>query len=484
MTQPFPLRRLSTLLLALFLFVATSSAERKQVHIMGINDMHAAIEYFPKLVSVADSLRALYPDLIVLSAGDNRTGNPISDEYSQPSLPMVELMNRAGFHFTTLGNHEFDGQGVPGLRNVINNSNFHYLCANILAPDSMRLHIDPFAIVEQNGLRIGIVGVVQVGVNGFPDCHPDFVRGLSFAPVTETVRRYATWMRGVCDVLVVLSHIGLDDDLRLAADVPEVDVIVGGHSHTKVDPCEMVGNVMVTQTERWLKYCTHITLNVEDGKVVDKKAELIDVRVHATEDAATAAMVRQYSDNPRLQRVLAQATTPFETKEELGSLMADAMRQCAGADIAVQNNGGVRYETKLAGPFTVGDVYSLAPFCNDIYTFRLSGEEVLALLKSVCIADGYGPAYVSGITYKIRLGKDNSEVKSVQAFLPNGKKIDRKASYTVAVSSYVASVALFGSADEGRNMFATDTDMIMRYLENQKQVDYRGSKRVEMEMNE
>ncbi len=478
MTKLFPFRRLSTLLLALFLFVATAFAERKQVHIMGINDMHAAIEYFPKLVSIADSLRALYPDLIVVSAGDNRTGNPISDEYSQPSLPMVELMNKAGFHFTTLGNHEFDGQGVQGLRNVINNSNFRYLCANIIAPDSMRLRIDPFAIVEQNGLRIGIVGVVQVGANGFPDCHPNFVRGLRFAPVTETVRRYASWMRGVCDVLVVLSHIGLDDDLKLAADVPEVDVIVGGHSHTKVDPCEMVGNVMVTQTERWLKYCTHITLDVEDGRVVDKRAELIDVRAHATEDAATAAMVRQYSDNPRLQRVLAQAVTPFETKEELGNLMADAMREGADADIAVQNNGGVRYETKPAGPFTVGDVYSLAPFCNDVYIFRLSGEELLALLKAVCIADGYGPAYVSGISYKIRLGKDNSEVKSVQAFLPNGKKIDRKASYTVAVSSYVASVALFDSADEGRNTFATDTEMIMRYLENQKQVDYRGSKRV------
>ncbi len=459
-------------------------AERKQVHIMSINDMHAAIEHFPKLVHIADSLRALYPDLLVLSAGDNRTGNPINDEYTEPSRPMVELMNKTGFKYTTLGNHEWDGQGIDGLRNVINWSNFHYLCANVIAPDSMRLHIDPFAIVEQNGLRIGIIGALQVdSAKGTPDLHPKLVEGITFEPVVPTVKRYSQWMRGVCDVLLLLSHNGLADDLKMAAEMPEFDVIIGGHSHSKVDPCEMVGNVMVTQTERWLKYCSHITLDVDNGKVVDKKAELINVRTHTGTDAATQAMVDKFSDNPELNRMLATAKTPFDEKEDLGSLMADAMRDQAKADIAVQNSGGVRYDTKPAGPFNVSDCYRLDPFGNEVIKMRLTGEEVIGLLGGICKADDYGPAYVSGITYKIHLGKDNRDVKSVQAFLPNGKKIDRKAYYTVVCSSYVASVAQFERADEGDNTFITSVEMIMNYLSKVKEIDYKGTKRVEVKMD-
>ncbi len=476
--------RLVSTLLLLALVCGQAMAQKKQVHIMGINDLHAAIEHFPKLVSVADSLRNLYPDLLIVSAGDNRTGNPVNDEYTEPSRPMAELMNKTGFKFTTLGNHEFDGQGWRGLRNIINLSNFHYLCCNIVAPDSMRLHIDPFAVVEQQGLRIGIIGALQVDEQkGTPDCHPSLVEGIKFEPVLPTVKRYASWMSQVCDVMILLSHNGLDDDLKMAAELPEIDVIIGGHSHSKVDPCKMVGDVMVTQTERWIKYCTHITLDVEDGKVVGKKAELIDVRARTTQDAETQAMVDKFSDNPELKRVLAQATTPFDEKEELGCLMADAMRDQAGVDIALQNNGGVRYDTKPAGDITVNDVYRLDPFSNEVFKMRLTGAEVLDLLAAISRADDYGPAYVSGITYKIHLGQDNRDVKSVQAFLPNGKKIDRKAYYTVALSSYVAAVAKFDHQDEGENTFLTDTEMIMNYLSKQKVVDYKGQKRVDVKLD-
>lgn len=113
----------SLLTIILILLTATSTATRREVHILSINDMHAAFDRFPQFATLADSLRQLYPDILILSAGDNRTGNPYNDLAAVPSRPMVELMNKTGFSYTALGNHEFDG-GIDRLRETINNSWF------------------------------------------------------------------------------------------------------------------------------------------------------------------------------------------------------------------------------------------------------------------------------------------------------------------------------------------------------------------------
>ena len=152
----------------------------------------------------------------------------------------------------------------------------------------------------------------------------------------------------------------------------------------------------------------------------------------------------------------------------------------ANADISVQNSGGVRYETKPAGHFTVSDVYRLDPFSNELVMYTLSGDEVLEMLAAVCRADEYGPAYVSGIQYEILLGKDNKEVKRVKVRMPDGSEFDRKRSYRVVITSYIASVADFEKVDEGQNLFLVTSDQLIKYLEQQEKVDYRDVKRVDV----
>ena len=79
--------------------------EPKMLHILAVNDMHAAIDHFPRFVFMVDSLRALYPDMLLFSGGDNQTGNPINDQYSPKGLPMIELMNALRFDVSAVGNH-------------------------------------------------------------------------------------------------------------------------------------------------------------------------------------------------------------------------------------------------------------------------------------------------------------------------------------------------------------------------------------------
>ena len=124
----------------LFLLATVTNGQRREVHILAVNDMHAALEAMPRLAAIADSLRTLYPSLLVLSAGDNRTGNPLNDMYSTSGYPMVALMNQIGFNASALGNHEFDMNSLPAL---IGLTNFRYLCANITAADSTGIKTRP-----------------------------------------------------------------------------------------------------------------------------------------------------------------------------------------------------------------------------------------------------------------------------------------------------------------------------------------------------
>ena len=215
----------------LMLIALTASAqERKEVHILSINDPHAAIEQFPRLGFVADSLRALYPDLLILSAGDNRSGDPINDMFEIPAYPMVALMNQVGFHATVVGNHEFDSNQF-GLARLIDLSTFSTLCANMEPDPKFNMHVKPYQIFDAGGLSVGVIGVTALGSMGIPESHPDRMTDIKFFDPLETINKYR-YLREKCDVVLLLSHLGYETDVKFSAELPWVDIIIGGHSHT------------------------------------------------------------------------------------------------------------------------------------------------------------------------------------------------------------------------------------------------------------
>ena len=461
---------------AALLLATVTFAQRQEVHIVSGNDIHGKIQNMPKLAAVVDSLRAVYPGLLVISAGDNRTGEPLNDMYEIPAYPMVALMNQIGFDATTLGNHEFDS-GALGLTRLIGLSNFPYICANVHPDPEWGMHLRPYQIFDVDGVNVGVVGAVEIGVAGIPDSHPDNCKGFTFSPVLETVSRYS-WLRDKCNVVIFLSHIGYEADVEISKELPWVDLIIGGHSHTQIDGGEMHNGLLVTQDVNRLKNATHITLVLQDGKLVEKKAELIDVEHYPKENKVVAEMLRFFSDNPDFQRTVGILAAPITNAEEMGCLMADAFRVCGGADVGFVNAGGIRYSEKEAGPYTVADALRLDPFGNDAVMLELTGKELKDMLIACSRADGYGFPKVSGINCElIRDKKDPSVLKDIKITTPDGGKFDiknKKKTYKVVTNSYAASVAVSPRKDEGRAMNYLTAQMIMDYLEKMGSVDYTG----------
>jgi len=469
------MKKLATLVLAV-LVGTFAFAQRQEVHIISVNDVHAKIENLPKLAAIVDSLRAEYPGLLVISAGDNRTGEPLNDMYSIPAYPMIALMNQIGFDATTLGNHEFDS-GQAGLARLIDLSNFSYICANVEPDPKWGIHLRPYQVFDVNGVSVAFVGAVQVGSNGIPDSHPDNCKEITFHPVLETVQKYS-WLRDKYDVVIFLSHIGYDDDVAISEHLPWVDLIIGGHSHTQTDGGEMHNGILITQNVNRLERATHITLTLEDGKLVDKKAENIEVETYPKENVAAAELLKFFSSNPEFQRVICQLEQDITCEEELGCLMADAFRVSGKADVGFVNAGGIRYGKHAAGPFTVSDVLRLDPFGNDAVMQELTAEELKAMLLACNAADGYGFPKVSGITCEIiRDKKDPSKIKDVKITNADGSKFnvkDKKRTYKVVTNSYAASVSVAPRKDQGHAMNYLTSKMIIDYLESQGSVNYAG----------
>ena len=457
------------------------SALAGQVTILGINDMHADIDNLPQLAYFLKKERAKTPGTLLLSAGDNRTGSPYVDAVGEPGMPMIQLMNQLGFDASTLGNHEFDA-GEKMLRDCIDAAHFPFICANVRVKSGAELNLKPYHFFERDGVRICVLGFVQTGANGLPDAHPDQVKGLSFRNPFEAVRDYA-FLREKCDLLILVTHMGFEDEVKLAEIFPEADVIIGGHSHTRIEKETVVNGVLVTQTENKAKFISRIIFQVENGKVNHRQYELVSLR-DLPKDSDMLRAVTEAKNNPDMVRELASVKAPITRRESLGCMMADAIRYAAGTDIAIINRGNVRQDSFTGSVIRVEDCYRLDPFGNKTVVLKVSGEELINFLNAIPATDHHGAPCVSGMRYKAI--KPNAELLPMlitEAQLEDGTPIDPDKSYTMATNSDLLSTVPALPADPG---ITTETDgagSMIRFLEQQKEIDYSNVSRVELRSN-
>ena len=435
-----------------------------EIAILSVNDMHASIDQFPKFASMVDSLKAIYPDLLLFSAGDNRTGNPVNDQYEPVNYPMIELMNRTGFDLCAVGNHEWDGD-IVNFQNDIERANFPFLCANVSIPKTVNLDIKPFVTMEHQGVKMAVVGMIEVRHDGIPGAHPDKLKAVSFKRPEAVLPDYK-YLRNENDVVILLSHCGYEDDMELAQANPWLDAIIGGHTHTLIENPSETNGVLITQSGSHLKFATLVKLRVKDHKVIDKEAIVLDVNKVRKEKPEIKQLVNEFNDAPALNEPIAIAKTKFETPEELGCLITDALREVSGADFAFQNTGGVRITHLKKGPITVKDVYSIDPFNNEVVVYKMTGAQVKKFILNTYRKNGGYPSFVSGMSYSV--SEDGNTVWI------NDPGFSTHNVYKVAMNSYMASTVNIDSEDEGQSLFMTSEEMMIEFLRKHKEVDYQG----------
>ncbi len=453
---------------------AQKKSKPTEIIILHTNDMHARIDNMAKLAHFADSLRKTHKYVFLMSAGDNFTGNPVVDIVADKGFPMIDLMNRCGFSLSAIGNHEFD-LGQDKLNARIKQANFPFISCNIDASGAVLEQPRPYVILKAGKVKIPVLGIIQLGDNGLPDSHPSKMEGLQFTVGIQKAREYS-WLKDKYGILIGLTHLGVESDDSLAKTMPQFDLILGGHSHTTMTTPMMVNNVMIVQTGSGLKNVGKITLIVENGKITDRKYELIPL-ASIKSDRTIQALIDKYNDNDELKRVIAVAETAINGKEELGSLMTDAITGRLKVDFAFQNTGGIRIPSLAAGDIRLKDVYLLDPFGNQVVTFKMNATEIKSLICYSFNRDKKIDLEVSGMNYTVLTDKTGS-CSDVVMCDKSGNLLDVKKEYLVGMNSYISAVYKFDHRDAGTNSYNTCSQLLIEYLGEMKKVNYSGVKRV------
>ncbi|MBM3403721.1 MAG: bifunctional metallophosphatase/5'-nucleotidase [Bacteroidetes bacterium] len=475
------MKRFLTILMAAVLIVPSfgQKAEKgrtREVIILHVNDMHARIDDMPKLAYLTDSLRKLHRFVFLVSAGDNFTGNPVVDMVADKGFPMIDLMNRCGFDVSAVGNHEFD-LGQEMLNRRFKQARFPFISANIDSRETVLKQPRPIKVLKAGcGNRLALLGIIQRGDNGLPDSHPDKLKGIIFTDGLQKAKEF-DWLKEEYGNFIALTHLGIETDTILARVVPDIDLIMGGHSHTLMDPPIMVGDVMITQAGYGLRYIGKTTLQMRKGKVLAKKDEIIVVKYLKKADPKVQKLVDQYNDNPEFKEVLATAETAFSNEEELGCMMTDALTTQLKVDFAFQNVGGIRIKSLPAGNITLQDVYRIDPFGNQVVVYTMNAAQVAGLICNAYNRLKEHDLMVSGMTYTIKTGQDGS---CAEVWMKDmmGKPLDQQRTYTVAMNSYMAATYKFDSQDKGKTLDSNCSDQLIQFLKAKKSVNYSGCSRI------
>ncbi len=451
------------------IFAVFAHGEVREIRILHVNDFHGfALPHRPfgvqeelggiaYLAGLAEGLRRERPSLL-LSAGDMIQGSDWANLFQGKSV--IEVMNRMGFDAMVVGNHEFDfGQEV--LRQRIAEALFPVLGANVEGFGVLKPHV----IKDLSGIRIAIIGVVTEETP--IATHPSNVAGLRFSFAEETVRRNVDFLRGKVDVVLVLSHLGLHEDRRLAERVQGIDVIVGGHSHTRIERPLRVGETVLVQAWEHGKALGVLDLALERGKIVSVQGRLeIVAPALGKKEEGVEALVQSYQKKvgSLLDEVVGEAECDLDGENvrkretNLGNLIADILREETGAQVALINGGGIR-RSIAKGPIRLRDVYGALPFDNYMVAVKLTGRELRETIEHGVSKIGEEAGrfpQVSGLSFVYNpLEPPGRRVKEI---LVGGSPLVSGREYVVATNDFLAAggdgYRAFGDAVRSSKDFA------------------------------
>lgn len=470
----FRLIRMSVLIISFCTASVFAQKTPQKVIILHTNDMHAKIDNLAKLAYLKDSLLQTNPLVFLVSAGDNFTGNPVVDMIQDKGYPMIDLMNDCRFDASAIGNHEFDlGQDFMNKR--FSQAKFRFICCNLDVYQSKLKQPFPLILLSKgDSIRLPVIGILQLGKNGLPDSHPAKMEGCKFVNGIDKAKDYIPFKEKYGN-LIALTHLGIDDDIRLADSVPQIDVIIGGHSHTLLDKPRIEKGVMITQAGSNLQWVGKITLTLLQGKIIDKKDELIPMAALKSEKLYIRAKIDKYNDNEEFNKVLGEAVNPITGYSELGSLMTDAVRDAVKADIVFQNRGGIRIDSLAKGAVRVKDIYKLDPFANQVALCKMTVDEIQGMICNAYNMNKRIDLEVSGIKYTVFTDSDRKCIKV--GLVPENSQEPLKTEYLVGMNSYIASAYSFPHQNDFQISDAITSQLLIDYLIKKKSIDYKGVSR-------
>ena len=330
--------------------------------------------------------RAETANVIYAVAGDMFRGSIIDSEYKGVST--IEIMNMLAPDVVTIGNHEAD-YGLAHLLFLEKCARFPFVNANLRVRTSGARLFRPCHVVRLGGMKILFIGVITDAILAEAKKDADFGSLIEVTdPAQETARVCSSCKSADIDLTVLLTHIGIEEDKKLAARLDPscgVDLIIGGHSHTVMEQPLEVNNILIAQAGVGTDYIGRFDIEIDADKniVSSWKWRLVPISGgDCPRDAAIEKLVTGYKNETdrkygrvvtRLARELTHPRRNMET--ELGDLFCDALTESLGVDIMLLSSGSIRAQ-KLGPLVTCGQLEAGFSFSERVYMFKLTGAQL------------------------------------------------------------------------------------------------------------
>ncbi|HHS51196.1 MAG TPA: hypothetical protein ENN07_08795 [candidate division Zixibacteria bacterium] len=377
------------------LIILAATAPATTIHFVMVNDCHAVMEPFgvrdpitleaptggyARAITIFDSLKALYPDIIAVHAGDILTGGMLSP--ITLGRAVFDLWMSAGVQTFALGNHEFD-YGSFALDSILGTIDVPLVSANLNATGFPNLErsVEPYRIVTHprdgggDDIRIALIGATTQEAN-----LAGWITPLELTDPVEAIEDLG--LPHDADFAIGLTHLDISED-RLVAALPHIDVVIGGHDHSTLFEPEWVEGTPIVMAGAYVRYVGHLTLEFVEGEglrfvnwdVISVNSSLPeaplardlldsyrdDITAHLGVDPYTT--VAFTADSNILNRVV-PGGVPGHEDTPLGNLVTDAYRRALGTDIAAEARGSLRMSI-YSGPVTFADLFRAMPMGYD-----------------------------------------------------------------------------------------------------------------------
>jgi 5'-nucleotidase/UDP-sugar diphosphatase len=417
---------------------------------------------------------------LFLCAGDVLQGTPMSTVFK--GQPDFECLNEMGLNAMVLGNHEFD-YGQENLNKLRNMAKFAILGANVLSERGQSPIVRSYYTRNLHGIKVHIMGLVT---DDTPvTTHPRNVQNLVFADPIHTAKKVLKKLNKD-DLIIALTHLGYEVDKELARSAQDIDIIIGGHSHTKLERPVKLGNTIICQAYEYGEFIGRLDLDIEEGKIARITGSLIPVTDEVEEDSTIKEIVDGYAAklDESLKQVIGTAVTPLNGEREsvrneetnLGNLIADVMRDMGKADVAFINGGGIRASIDQ-GDITVEEVLTVLPYENHLVTLRLTGAEILTILKRHAGLEPGDGAFLQVSGLMMEIGDKKIESLSIA-----GMQVEMDKPYTVATNDFLAAGGDgYETFKNGRDYVDTGlliSDMVIDYIKTNKTIDAKTEGRI------
>lgn len=431
--------------------------------------------------------------VLVLDAGDMAQGSLYYNFFS--GIPDIKYMSEIGYDAATLGNHEFD-KGIPALANMLSGANFPILSSNVRFIGDKKLDqlVKDYIIKEYNEFKIGIIGVTTPDLKTLTTSAPD----IEVYDDIKTVKKIVNNIKNKVNLIVLLSHVGADEDINIAKAIPDIDIIVGGHSHTFINkPIEVSGTkhkTIIVQDGEFGINLGSIDLNIKKNEIVSYKYKIIPVNTCISSDDNIEKDVNLLTKKVEdmAYSIIGVLKTSAETSKNhsdnklntAGALVVNAIKSKFPEVEAVMINTGSIRTSLNAGNITYGEIIEFFPFDNVVEIVDLNGKQIKSILETSAQGISNGEKHflqTLGIEYTInssmpaqilskqgdKILKEGNRISDIKI---GGKPVLNNKYYTIATNDFIkAGGDSFTQFKKVKSSIKTEChiqDLIIEYIKN------------------